>query len=250
MLTFAHHFSQHPGDKPGRFQVVGPNPQNFFGLVSNTPWLLQGQHTPTLMAHAASIATLEHKDAPPETLCRQVLEAIHNVLAPFAGTHHTDDDFEAMWDFGGDAALVVESDRRITVAAVGNFRVVGLSHSGKLAPLLTEHTLAAREPNLTPEKRRNIGKIITANLANPGSPEDAITVAELTHLRCLLLGTPALLDFVDGAMAVHLLDSEPSAVVCTRMAALANSQRRKSDHNAPSAALALVQVEQHSNALA
>lgn len=244
MLEIQHHFSQHPGDKPGRYRLIDCQMPRLVGVVSNTPWPFRDRHVPTTMSDAALRVARENSNTAPEALCRRVFAGIHDVLKPLVGEpiSRWRDDFDAAWDFGGDAALITEANGQLAVARVGNLRVLGLSESGHLIPILTEHTLAARDPNLTPEQREDSANVITACLANPGIPEDAIATAGLADLRWLFVGTPRLLDFVDRALAAEALDAGGTPSACERVFNAAHEAWRRAVSNPPSSALVFVRL--------
>ena len=140
-VRMVHAVSRDPRDRAGRVAPFVRTQPRIVGVFHNTPWLIAGKSPVGVMLDTAHSVRLEYDDP-----C-MVLEALFNELdrsmVQLASEARTDaESFEAMWEFGGQAALVAVVGGRVAIGRVGDLRVLRWA-GGELKTLLAENTLAA-----------------------------------------------------------------------------------------------------------
>lgn len=235
MLQVAHHWWQHPGDKPGRFQLLDLQRPRVAGLLANTPWPIAGEHVPSRMLEAARAVSLA-AFLDPAVACAALLERVQGSLKPFIGAAAwgSEDDWEASWDFGGDCAFVAQIGAEVALARVGNLRVVSLAADGTVRLLLREHTLDL------PQHPVPTATIMTASLANQELPADAVWTGDLRAASWVLLGTPSVLELLDGCTLSQCLRERPFPQAADNVFAEVQALLRVK--TAPSSALVIVEL--------
>lgn len=179
-------------------------------------------------ARAVSNATF----GAPAAACAALLERVQGSLKPFIGAAAwgSEDDWEASWDFGGDCAFVAQVGADVAFARVGNLRVVGLTAEGTCSLLLREHTLdLPQHPT-----------ILTACLGNQELPADAVWTGDLHGMSWLLLGSPSVLDLLDGHTVSQSLRERPFPQAADNVFAEVQALLRV--ESAPSSALVIVEL--------
>jgi hypothetical protein len=138
-LAFAQAIVAHPA---GRVVVLDSKQPRTVGLLANSPWPIMGEHPPRVMADAAGRALVRHIDATSgrEVLC-SIVASVESALLPLAAAPVADN-FDGLWEFGGELAVISLGSESSAIARVGDLRVIRFDDS-QMETFLRENTLVA-----------------------------------------------------------------------------------------------------------
>lgn len=212
----------HAGEMPGRLCPFELNHPRVLGILSNTPYLIDGIR-PVDEMRLAGVSGIERhpRNADLQSILQACLASMDTAMVELA-LRGTEASHEALWELGGSAGLVCAVDGNAAAARVGELRLI--HYSGATPELLQyENTLA--------------GDMRSSNHPNvAGAPLDIVTdylgkgreappqVVSVSEGRLLFAPGPPL-DALGEAALVSCL-AEPSAARCATRVAQASRRAR------------------------
>ena len=180
-LRIVHAVARGEHDREGRVARLDRRQPRIVGVLANTPWPIAGRNPVAVMLDSARGVRLEHDD--PRKVLERLFDAVDRSLVELASGWHTDEgSFDAMWDFGGHAALVAVVGGRVAVGRVGDLRVSRLA-GGELTTVLAENTLVAEMRDAGREVGGDVpGNVITDSLGSGAEPKQPrVLLADVSH---------------------------------------------------------------------
>jgi serine/threonine protein phosphatase PrpC len=190
--------------RQGRVAIVDRESPRIMGVVENTPLETAARKPVDVMVSV--VDSLADGPADPVCLLQQVLDDMEARLAQLAAQVPEDEQFEALWDFGGCLALLSVSERSVAIARVGGFRVV-LVTDGAVTTLLPESMLIAQFKDAGHEVTRAIPRNVITDCLGLGhtSSEPRVVSLELDdNARVAFLSGESLIDLSDAQLATAL----------------------------------------------